>query len=219
MEFRTGKNLRRWKEQQHSACPTCGVENENTHHILTCPHPTATAQWKQSVRSLENWLIQQSTHPDVTRIIIENLHSWHDNRPPVNYYGSHPFLASAQSHQSNIGWGAFLRGFATKDWIAAQQCHYSHLNSKKTGKRWLAALLKKLWGVSWDMWRFRNGIQHSQSNDIPTNFTFLLTTAIVSEINHGHRLLPPICDYLFSRNHTSILKGSVNSKKLWLATV
>ena len=69
------------------------------------------------------------------------------------------------------------------------------------------------------MWRFRNGIQHSQSNDIPTNFTFLLTTAIVSEINHGHRLLPPICDYLFSRNHTSILKGSVNSKKLWLATV
>ena len=78
----TGKNLRQWKEQQHSACPTCGVENENTHHILTCPHPTATAQWKQSVRSLENWLIQQSTHPDVTRIIIENLHSWHDNRPP-----------------------------------------------------------------------------------------------------------------------------------------
>ena len=149
-------------------------------------------------------------------IIMENLRSWHDNRPPVRYRGSHPFLEESQLYQSTIGWHAFLWGFISTAWIDAQDCHLKHINSKKTGKRWLAALIKKLWMVSWDMWRFRNGILHSQSNSIPTNFTFLLTSTIITEI---HRLLPPSCTYLFARNLASILRGSVNSKQVWLATV
>ena len=89
---------------------------------------------------------------------------------------------------------------------------------KKTGKRWTISLIQKLWLVSWDMWRFRNGIQHSQSTTVPTNFSFLLMPTIISELNHGHRLFPPSCDYLFT-NATSLLRGSINNQKLWIAIV
>ena len=104
-------------------------------------------------------------------------------------------------------------------WIDSQQCYYLHVGSKKSGKRWLSSLIKKMWSVSWDMWRFRNGILHSQSITTPSNFTFLLSSMILTELHHGHRLLPPSCSYLFHTSHTSLLRGSVNSRKIWLVTV
>ena len=76
----TASNLYRWNEQSHSNCPTCGAPNENTHHILTCPHPASQQQWNQSVDKLKDWLTHQQTSPDMTHVIIENLKSWHDNR-------------------------------------------------------------------------------------------------------------------------------------------
>ena len=215
----TGKNLQRWKEQSHSSCPICGSPGEDTHHIITCPHPTATKQWESNMQHLSTWLTHQNTAPDVTNIIVENLKSWRQNRPPVYYEGSHPFLEQAQLQQTQIGWNAFFRGFISVHWIKAQHCHLQHIGSRKNGKRWLAALIKKLWAVSWDMWRFRNGVTHSQSPTIPTNFTFLLSSTIITELNHGHRLLPPACKYLFDNNPSDILRGTINSKRLWIASV
>ena len=215
----TAKNLKRWKEQSHSTCPTCGVEEETTRHILQCPHPSARTTWNTSLNKLEAWLKQQLTAPDVTCIIIENLKAWRNGHLPVPYRGPHPHLRQAQIEQTHLGWDAFLKGFTTVTWSNAQHCFYLHLDSKRTGKRWLSELIKKLWAIAWDMWRFRNGILHSQSRTIPTNFTFLLTTAILQEMNHGHRLLPPRCNYLFSKPASSILKGSINGQKLWLATI
>ena len=215
----TGKNLKRWREQSHSSCPVCGVCNETTHHILTCPHPSSTEQWSKSITNLEQWMVQQLTSPDIIRIVIENLRAWHDDRPSVLYSGPTSNLSDVIRHQSTIGWGSFLRGFLHKGWSTLQHAHYQTIKSLKSGKRWASELIKKLWLVSWDMWRFRNGILHSQSTTVPTNFTFLLSSTIIQEMNHGHRSLPAKCKYLFAQSIASILKGSVNGKKLWLATV
>ena len=118
-----------------------------------------------------------------------------------------------------MGWEPFIRGFVASQWSLAQHCHLQHLQSRKAGKRWLTCLIQKLWMVSWDMWRFRNGVLHSQSTTTPTNFSFLLATTIINELNHGHRLLPPSCKYLFTRSSSSLLRGTLNNQKLWVATV
>ena len=215
----TAKNLKRWGEQKHSSCPTCGVSEETTTHILKCPHPSSSRQWERSLSNLKDWMLLRKTAPDITNVIIENLRSWRDDRPPVLYNGHLPHLSEAQSLQSIIGWEPFLRGFPAKAWSSSQHCHYQHLNSKQTGQRWLTELIKKMWAISWDMWRFRNGVLHSQSTDTPTNLTFLITSSILRELNHGHRLLPPNCAYLFASDASTILKATINSKKLWLATV
>ena len=215
----TNKNLFRWKEQQHSKCPTCGAENETTHHILQCPHPLSKQQWESSLNNLNVWLKNQHTAPDIITVIIENLRSWHDNRPPVIYDGPIPHLETARSTQNIIGWTAFLRGFVSSSWELPQHQHYQNLSSKKSAKRWLTELIKKLWKISWDQWRFRNGITHSQSPSSHTNFTFLLTSTIIKESQHGGHLLPPSCSYLFQTHFSDLLKGTLNSKKMWVATV
>ena len=174
---------------------------------------------EKAVQNLQDWLILHRTEPDITNIIIENVRAWGEDRPPVRYDGTTPHLKEAQRLQSLLGWGPFLRGFLSQRWKVAQSCHYRYLQIQKTGERWTAALIQKLWSVSWDMWRFRNGVLHSQSLTIPTNFTFLVTSSIISEMNHGHRLLPPSCTYLFQTDIPSLAKSSVNNKKLWLATV
>ena len=183
------------------------------------PAPFLNSTWTTSIQKLETWLEQQSTAPDIIRIIIENHMAWRSDRRSVPYLGPHPHLRTAQLEQLSIGWENFLRGFVTTTWCEAQHNYFLHLQSKKTGQRWLTALIQKLWAISWDMWRFHNGILHSNSTNTPTNFTFLLSSAILHEINHGHRLLPPSCTYLFSRSSSSLLKGTINSQKLWLATV
>ena len=215
----TGKNLQRWKEQSHSACPTCGQDQEDTHHILTCPHPQPTQQWHSSLQNLKRSLSRLSTAPDIINLILENLMAWRQSRPPPHYDGPQPFLQETQLHQTEIGWHSFVRGFVSHKWAKPQDCHYKHIGSKKTGKRWVSALIKKLWQVSWDMWRFRNGVLHTQSPTATTNFTFLLTSTIIAEKNHGHRLLPPKCTYLFHSTLTTLLRSSINNKKLWVATV
>ena len=80
-------------------------------------------------------------------------------------------------------------------------------------------LIIKFWQISWDMWRFRNGILHTQSTTHITNFTFLLTTEIVKEMDYGGRLLPPTCKYLFNQSQSKLLSTTTNNKKLWLANV
>lgn len=48
----TGKNLKRWKEQSHQRCPVCGIDGEDTEHIMKCPHPTARTAWNKTIQKL-----------------------------------------------------------------------------------------------------------------------------------------------------------------------
>ena len=80
-------------------------------------------------------------------------------------------------------------------------------------------IIVKFWQISWDMWRFRNGVLHTQSTSETTNYTFLLTTEILKEKEYGNSLLPPTCAYLFTQNTRKLLSSTLNNQKLWLANV
>ena len=215
----TSKNLKRWKEQNHQKCPVCGFDGENTKHILTCPHPEAKTAWTKTISTLRKGLLQQSTSPEATEMIIENLNAWRENKPARNYNGPARDLREAIEHQASIGWEPFIRGFVSNRWRQMQKKHLEKLKSKKSNRRWVSSLIIKLWQISWDMWRFRNGILHSQSTTNTTNFTFLLTTEILKEYDHGNLLLPPVCDYLFNKPKNTLLNSTINNKKLWLSNV
>jgi hypothetical protein len=57
-----------------------------------------------------------------------------------------------------------LEGWASFEWSIAQQEYYKLIGSLKSGKRWMIALIKKLWLIAWDMWEHRNGILHEKEN-------------------------------------------------------
>ena len=53
-----------------------------------------------------------------------------------------------------------LNGLLSAQWEATQQLYFRHIKSRKSGRTWVIALIKKLWQVSWDMWDHRNSVLH-----------------------------------------------------------
>ena len=98
----TSKNLKRWKEQSHQRCPVCGHDGEDTHHILTCPHPDPKQAWNKTITSIKNWLLQQPTDQDLIDAIINHLQAWRNNQPPGNYKGQKRELLEAIDQQNQI---------------------------------------------------------------------------------------------------------------------
>jgi hypothetical protein len=55
-----------------------------------------------------------------------------------------------------------LEGGLAFDWQFAQQIYFKSLRSKKSGLRWVSALIRKLWTVVCDQWEHRNSILHER---------------------------------------------------------
>ena len=57
--------------------------------------------------------------------------------------------------------GTIFFGLVAKEWAILQQKEYEQQGSRRTGKQWVAALIRKLWDISWDMWMLRNRALHT----------------------------------------------------------
>ena len=79
------------------------------------------------------------------------------------------FLAGiddAIESQSKIGWWALICGRWSIYWEQAQQQYLTAIRSPKSSKRWQASLITLFWNTSWDLWNFRNGVDHNPNNII-----------------------------------------------------
>jgi hypothetical protein len=58
----------------------------------------------------------------------------------------------------------FLEGGLAFDWQFAQQRYFKSLRSMQSGRRWVSALIHKLWTVDWDQWEHRNSVLHERDS-------------------------------------------------------
>jgi hypothetical protein len=79
-----------------------------------------------------------------------------------NFYA----LPAVVQKQDAIGWQSFLEGRPSVGWSEVQHRYYEFLDSRRTGLRWLTALIQKLWDVAWDMWDHRNRVLHDQEHSV-----------------------------------------------------
>jgi hypothetical protein len=68
--------------------------------------------------------------------------------------------------QDCIGWTNFMLRQMTGESASAQQDYLDYLGRRKTGKRWLIAVMAKLLNISWDMWDHRNGVLHHKDHPL-----------------------------------------------------
>jgi len=59
-----------------------------------------------------------------------------------------------------------LEGWLHKDWESIQQKYYKLIQSRQTSKRWMAAVITKLWEIAWDLWEHRNDVMHCTVNEV-----------------------------------------------------
>ncbi len=153
--------LLRCRYQDHSRCPCCGQEDEDTLHVLRCNEAGAKIKRNEAIRELDKWMHKKATAPPLLEGIIDRVSSWLLDVPPmpVNCYDS--LQQEAFAEQDQMGWWNFLLGRMSSKFAKSQDEYYKRIGSRQGGKRWLTALIQKMWDVSWDLWEHRNGIAHT----------------------------------------------------------
>ena len=93
-------------------------------------------------------------------LICTRLTEWRLGSDLTPIRSTDPEIRRLFDLQDSIGWKAFLEGVLDVEWRKFQQTQYDETGSRKTGKRWVVALIRKLWNTAWDMWQHRNEVQN-----------------------------------------------------------
>jgi hypothetical protein len=65
----SGCNMGRWFGSEHTSCPNCGLEDEDSAHLLHCRDSGCFGLFREEVNKLAAWLQSSHTDPDLTRIL------------------------------------------------------------------------------------------------------------------------------------------------------
>ena len=109
-------------------------------------------------------------------------------------------------------------GFVATEWRQAQQEYYHRISSRRTGKRWVSALIRKLWDVAWDLWDHRNNQIHSPGQLDAYEDTTALDLSVRAEFALGTPPnLPCRFRYHFRYTHVDEVMALSNiDRSLWL---
>jgi len=126
-------------------------------------------------------------------------------------------LEEALREQNSIGWNRFFEGWLSPQWELVQQRHYARTKSNKSGRRWVIALIQKLWDVAWDLWEHQNEVLHEKEN--------LVTWSMGIHLNHRvSRVFMDLCSRPLRANDShlvrlplsKLLERNVSYKTQWL---
>ena len=160
---------------------------------------------------------KQNTHPGITQMIIANLRAWRLGTTAEPITSHQVFgLQEATRNQNSIGWQALLEGCPALGWKEAQQAYYEWLPSKRTGLRWLSALVRKLWQIAWDMWEHRNGILHDKEKGQAAQER---EARIRAEFEEGFDDLDVDTQLLAKPGLRRILRYKAGPQKSWIARI
>ena len=215
-----GSMLLLWKHQNHSSCPRCGENDEDTQHVLQCEQPAAKDKWKEAIEDLRVWMEAQEAAPDLSNAICKGLDNWKNNNPTLTrMYSFNPAIREAMIEQEGIGWGNLICGFATKKWRSIQTYHMAEHSSRKSPNLWMARLQWRIWEIAWTMWLHRNDHLHHDGKTIHFQEAAAIDSEIQREIDTGLAGLPTTYQYLFNMTPQNRIRQPISSKQEWLTTL
>ena len=209
----TGKMMKRWKQRETAKCPRCDEEIEDARHVWKCQGSGANNVWDSSITNLRSWLEKQKTQPNIAELICDRLTAWRCDTTPMVQPALYRGIRAALSNQDRVGWQALLEGTPAIGWSEVQQSYYDWLGVRKTGLRWLSALVQKLWDVAWDQWNHRNGILHNNDENL---VNLLQDARIREQFQLGSSGLMQDGKEVFRAGLRNTLKLSKELKTAWL---
>lgn len=210
----TGKMMHRWKKRESAKCPRCD-QDEDAEHVWICQGSGANEVWDQSISNLREWLKEQKTNPILTEALCTGLSAWRYTRPSDRDRMSAP-IQGLMEDQDRIGWKALLEGTPMRGWREQQQAFLTSKGSRRTGLRWVIALIQKLWDVAWDQWQHRNGILHDKDSEVLQAVT---NRQIKEQIELGSTTLTQEGKALFRTSIRKIWTFPDAMKKGWLVRI
>jgi len=212
--FAHGQNMQRRGQRTSTACPRCQTPVEDKVHILRCQSESARAQWKLSMKALHQWMKDQGTASEIRHAIMTYLEQWANDSPTPGHSDE-----TFTEEQRRIGWDRMLDGWLTRGWRDHQEKIWKNAKSRKSCLRWAAALIQKLWDVSWDMWDHRNKELYAGS-EIQQQITHSLVDDRIKALYAGGAQQLPRDALKFLRQPlATVLQYPLASKQIWLDAV
>jgi hypothetical protein len=184
-------------------------------HVWLCPDPAAQRIRNAGINSLAQWMHSSLTSPDIQLVVTTRLGQLFSNLPFTPIPSLADDAQAALLTQDSIGWANFFEGCIAQEWEAIQEAYFHWCWSQKTGRRWMASLIQKLWDISWDLWEHRIGIVHDHKNE-----AILYMTAVDQEIRtQFHRSPHGLHSWdqqLFAGTLQDILGASIFYRQRWL---
>ena len=181
---------------------------ETPTHMLKCPSKSAQILWNKSIEDLTNWLVENHTCPDIARLLIQIINQWRRG-DVITMITDYEFdgIRTIFDKQAKIGWRPLMGGYLTEQWARVQGTYLKWCGSRKSPRRWAAALIKKLWGITWDQWEDRNGAIHNTPLGIEMRGGLSLIRAIKAEFSLGKIGLPRNVQSTFPNNVLCFIRG------------
>ena len=204
----------RWGKSTDSSCPRCAIPVEDRAHVIQCP--AATQLWTDHITSLETMLLELQTPFTVSRFLARRLKDWWSNQPLIPIPRDIPVMFhSAFQTQDEFGWNTFLDGFLVSQWASTMDQYLRSINSKVTIRRWMTAIIRKLWEISWDLWEQRNDHLHRRDE---SRLVAQLDADITAAFQLGPSTVSRSSRNLFTDLQT-ILVSPIPRRKMWLSRV
>ena len=162
----TGRIMKLWKQRVIDNCSRCETLKETSSHVLLCSCESTNSIWECKLTALEEWMKDIDTYPDLRKILLQVLDQWRRGES-VSHVTNIEFESCEKVFmtQKQIGWRQLMGGCLSLEWSRAQEDYYKWLGIRRTGERWVAELIKKIWNISWDLWQDRNDILHKTERE------------------------------------------------------
>jgi hypothetical protein len=157
-------------------------------------------------------LVMAHTLPNLADVLCNRLSAWRYNVTPTVSVSNFLGLRQTIEDQERVGWQAMLAGIPVIGWAEVQQRYLVWRKKRKTGKRWLSAIIQKLWNVAWDMWDHQNSILHdSDINEAEQQ----LNREVEEEFTRGSHTVTREARQMFRRGMNVILAFPSPAKHAW----
>jgi hypothetical protein len=206
------KRRRKWDNDR---CPRC-QQPEDAAHVWKCQQTEATELFKAAVDKVREWLREQHTFPPLIDAICDNIWAWRQGNPTTPSMALPAEVREIVEYQTRVGWQAFFEGTPVQGWADIQQRYYEFIRSRRLGRRWIAAVIRKMWDIAWDLWEHRNQVLHDRENSLLSTST---NQHIREELRLGVRTLTAAARAVFQANRGSILAAPLDVRVAWVARI
>ena len=210
--------MKRYKYWTKASCPReCG-RNEDQWHTISCRK--ADTEWEELIEIFAQWSASTQGPPSLPYVFEEGLCAWRERRSPDF---SSPMIPAdvcrAADDQTRIGWKHALHGRVSNKWTGCCNKHFISKGSRKSGRRHMEAIIRKLWDVAWDMWDHRNHVYLSTPQSQWSDALVNLDRVIYQQYETAEAELSDRYAHMFDRSPEGIVDSPLDYKQAWLGNV
>lgn len=121
-------------------------------------------------------------------------------------------LTKSFRHKKNIRWRSFLDWLLSHEWAKFQQTYFDWSDSRKSGNKWVATLIQKLYDVEWEAWEDCIKILHDTTIAGIMSRALSLDRSVRTEWTLGFHRFPNVVKAVLSKDIGRVIESSLIDK-------